>query len=549
MPLGSVRPPHPVVIPDVLGEAAIAAADTCFETVEEARLDSRLNRIPLHTWGNLECHLPRGATSADLTGRFDELLAPGDALLLEEERGPTGDLEDADPTHRQVVRIIDVERLFDPLLAKDVTRVRWHDVDALAFSLPVAMREGDVHLTEVSVARGNLVLADHGTRVQEIHPRRPTGERERAYRFLLGLGPLGFSRPRPRPEESVSAVMGPSGERREPRVVLTVTTDDVGPVDWSPRRHLLDSEPFDAHFTVETDNVGRGWLRFGNGVFGMALPEDAEVISSYTVGLGPSGNIGQEALLHVVRPFGAIASWPDVGTVRNPVPAWGGSEPETLEHVRRVAPPTFHATTFRAVTEDDYARIAELHPGVSRAVAQFRWTGSWHTVFLTIDPRGSAGITAELERSVKNWVGGFAQIGYDLEIDPPVFVPLEIELEICVRADYFRADVEQAALRVLSSQALPDGTGFFHPDQFTFGQPLYLSRLYAAAEAVPGVDSVTIERVTRRYVADPEPHRPATRKHLATGRVDVGRLEVIRVDSDLNFPENGSVRLEMRGGK
>ena len=60
---------------------------------------------------------------------------------------------------------------------------------------------------------------------------------------------------------------------------------------------------------------------------------------------------------------------------------------------------------------------------------------------------------------------------------------------------------------------------------------------------------MTIERVTRRYVADPEPHRPATRKHLATGRVDVGRLEVIRVDSDLNFPENGSVRLKMRGGK
>jgi hypothetical protein len=42
------------------------------------------------------------------------------------------------------------------------------------------------------------------------------------------------------------------------------------------------------------------------------------------------------------------------------------------------------------VTEEDYARAAEKHPEVRKAVATFRWTGSWHTVFLAIDPEGQS---------------------------------------------------------------------------------------------------------------------------------------------------------------
>ena len=41
---------------------------------------------------------------------------------------------------------------------------------------------------------------------------------------------------------------------------------------------------------------------------------------------------------------------------------------------------------FRAVTEDDYATAALTIAGVAGAVASFRWTGSWYTVFIGIDP-------------------------------------------------------------------------------------------------------------------------------------------------------------------
>ena len=69
----------------------------------------------------------------------------------------------------------------------------------------------------------------------------------------------------------------------------------------------------------------------------------------------------------------------------NPLPAAGGIEPEDVEAARRDAPEAFR-TQERAVTAADYAAAAERRADVQRAAATFRWTGSWHTVFVTRRP-------------------------------------------------------------------------------------------------------------------------------------------------------------------
>ena len=82
--------------------------------------------------------------------------------------------------------------------------------------------------------------------------------------------------------------------------------------------------------------------------------------------------------------------------------------------------------------------------------------------------------------------------GYDLEVDGPRFVPLEVALLVCAEGDYFRAHVQAAVFDVLSSGVRANGSlGFFHPDRFTFGAPVYLSAIVAAAQGVEGVQSVT----------------------------------------------------------
>jgi predicted phage baseplate assembly protein len=276
------------------------------------------------------------------------------------------------------------------------------------------------------------------------------------------------------------------------------------------------------------------------------MPDDDSIFDvRYRVGSGAQGNIGADKLDCIVlhEDIGAMSN---ISRIRNPLPAWGGSPPESTEQVKRLAPAATRAALKRAVTEDDYARVTEAHARVARAVAQFRWTGSWHTVFIRVDPKGTTEITDDLREDLLSHVRQYAIAGYDLEIIAPTFIPLELSLEICAEPGYFPSAVEQVVLEVLSNRRLSDGRlGFFHPDRFTFGQPLYISTLYAAVEAVAGVQSVAITGLHRQYAAEPDTETDA---NLARGYIDIDDFAVLRLDNDPDFPENGILHLSTLGG-
>jgi hypothetical protein len=558
-PLHSQSPPHGPVLSTELAGEALTAADAVFETYEAAPLDAKLNEITIHTWGNRECCLPRGMTTVDLEGDLTAHLKPGSFLLFEEVKGPkTGLAADTDPEHRQIVRLTEVTLAQDPLMGKELTRVTWDLADALTFPLCLSVKKEDLAATEgISVARGNLVLADYGRTIsgeQHSGPQTPTyASLRRAHRIRLEEGPLSFRIPLTEEQSTptpVQTLMKTDPQKAKPEVTQLDVSSTTPSDDWEAVvPHLLDSEADDHHFVVETDNNGRALIRFGLNGFGMPPPDGSQITVTYRIGVGKEGNVGAESLAHTIKPA-AAPGWPDIVAIRNPLPAWGGKEPESIAQVKKLAPAASHAVQLRAVTEADYARAAEKHAEVSKAVATFRWTGSWHAVFVTIDPRGRTDVSQALERQVKDWIIRYTLAGYDLEIDPPTFVPLQIEVDVCVAPEHFRAHVEEALLQALGNQTGPDGErGFFHPDNFTFGQSLYLSQLYAAVKDIEGVDSAEVRRFARQEEYDPEPKRPATLKNLEQGYISTGRLEVIRLDNDPSFPENGALRLNMMGGK
>ena len=196
----------------------------------------------------------------------------------------------------------------------------------------------------------------------------------------------------------------------------------------------------------------------------------------------------------------------------------------------------------RAVTEADYARAAQRHPEVQRAAATFRWTGSWYTVFITIDRRYGLAVDADFEQRMREHLSFYRMAGYDLEIDGPRFVPLEITLRVCVKRDFQRSAVKQELLDVLSCRVLAGGRkGFFHPDLWTFGQPVYSSRVVAAALKVAGVESAQV-LVFKRQDREDE-------GELDEGLLGTERLEIARLDNDPGFQENGLLTLEMGGGR
>jgi hypothetical protein len=337
-------------------------------------------------------------------------------------------------------------------------------------------------------------------------------------------------------EQAQAALRAMDAEPRRARPQIVLRSDLNGqPQNWAPQPDLLASDGAAAEFVVETEHDGRASLRFGDDRNGRRPNAGERFFAVYRVGNGTAGNVGAESIAHIVSADSSFLG------ATNPLPAQGGVDAENADDIRRDAPEAFR-TQERAVTPEDYAAVTGRHAEVQRAAATFRWTGSWHTVFLTVDRRGGGDIDAAFESDLHRHVERFRMAGYDLEVDAPRFVPLRIELFVCVRPEYFRAHVKAALLQVFGSGWLPDGRrALFHPDNFSFGQPVYLSDLYAAAQSVEGVASVTVKTFQRR--------REPSAKPLDDGFIAMGRLEVAQLDNDPNFPERGVFTLSLGGGK
>lgn len=295
---------------------------------------------------------------------------------------------------------------------------------------------------------------------------------------------------------------------------------------WIPMQDLLDSGESDRVFVVEVEYTGAATLRFGDDTNGRRPDPGTVFTADYRVQNGTAGNVGADSLVFLAANDARIQS------CRNPLPASGGSDPETTDQIRRRAPQAF-LTQERAVTMADYEAVADANPLVQNSVASLRWTGSWYTVFVAVQPKTGGTLPALLQSAVDAAEERYRLAGQDLQLDSPQYVSLEIELDVCVASDYFQRDVQQALALVLAT--------LFQPGKFTFGQTVYLSPIYAAARSVPGVVAVSASTFQRQGVP--------TAQYLAAGEIPLGSLEVARLDNDPNFPDRGQLTLVLEGGK
>ena len=330
----------------------------------------------------------------------------------------------------------------------------------------------------------------------------------------------------------------------KPAIVL-METDQEGETElWYPQKDLLSSTFNRKEFVVEIDETEIAHLRFGNDVQSARPSAGSKFRARYRLGNGLSGNIGAGLLNHIVINDPAVinALTDDNARIWNPLPAQGGERPETMEEVRQYAPEAFR-TQERAVTTGDYENFAlKCDSDIQKAAATYRWTGSWKTVFLTADRFGGDDIDAEFEDDLRACLEKYRMAGVDLEVDGPIYVSLGIEMTVCVKPNYFASDVKRSLLQIFSTNLLPNGQkGVFHPDNFSFGQTVYLSQIYAVAQAVDGVDSLQITKFGRQ--------RSESTQALDDGKILLGRREIARCDNDPNFPERGRFKLTMKGGR
>ena len=558
---------------------ALETGVTVFEPSQTVTLYASNNEMFFHTWGKKSCCLPKGSTSATLIGHFSATVKVGDVLILAEKySASTGQEADADPANRHPVKIVSIRDDYDALytpasppspmqLGLPVTRIEWHTEDALPFPLCISTDTNP----QVGVALGNIILADHGLTyldgqesslfpdtVPEPRLTYPVGsamctDKETAnlplrYRPHLKYAPLtqaALFDPENKKENSFynkdQYKSAARYMRRETRTVVpAIRLFETGSnAVWEPLSDLLNAGANSKNFVVETESDGISYLRFGDSVQGERPDAKTHFKAVYRLGNGKRGNLGAHILTHIFSTDPAVVAADNfIDQVWNPLPAIGGLEPESMEAVRQYAPEAFK-TQLRAVTNADYEYFAQkVNPEVQRAAATLRWTGSWKTVFLTVDRYSGLDIKPEFEEDLRNDLEKYRMAGFDLEVDAPLFVDLELIMSVCVKPGFRSDHITRALLEVFSNRVLPDGRkGVFHPDNFTFGQPVYLSRLYAAAQSVEGVQSVNITQLRRmgdKLNTVPE-----------SGIFEMGRREIARCDNDRNFPDRGTVHINI----
>lgn len=504
-----------------------------FELLHDVTIYPAHNRISFYTWEDDECCLPRRSTRATLKDEGLKL-KKGDVLIFEELRGPeNGEKSDADPAHRQAVRLIDVSYGTDPLNDQMIAEIEWDPQDALTFPLCISSR---ITKEEISCARGNVVLADYGCTHQKEELETAEVPMSGIYGPRLQRQGLTFSNSydhKKAQETSASAALSQDPQESLPYVSLAHASES-----WHSKRDLLNSDRFAAEFVVEMEDDGNSYLRFGDDIMGRRPAPGTRFQASYRIGNGRSGNIGAEAIGHLVLPAGHTI--PAGTKVRNPIPAQGGVDPEPTHQVCLYAPQAFRRQE-RAVTEDDYAEMAQRHPAVLKAVATLRWTGSWYTIFISVDRKEGRQVDNEFELDLRSFLERYRLAGHDIEIEGPRFVPLDIAFKVCVAPDYLKENVKPTLRETFSNLDLQGNKrGFFHPDNLTFGQAVYLSRLVAEAMRVPGVLWVETIRF-QRWGQD-------SMGEVDSGVIKLDRLEIARLDNDQSFPENGKIEFLMIGG-
>ena len=106
-------------------------------------------------------------------------------------------------------------------------------------------------------------------------------------------------------------------------------------------------------FTLDPES---GLVQFGTGLNGRRPPRGARIQATYDYGGGRQGIVGIGAITKgVLLPAGVKVS--------NPLPTWGGDDPETVDEAERRIP-AFLRHQDRLVTADDFRDITERTPGV-----------------------------------------------------------------------------------------------------------------------------------------------------------------------------------------
>ena len=269
----------------------------------------------------------------------------------------------------------------------------------------------------------------------------------------------------------------------------------VGGVRWQRVESFFGRGPRDCVYIVREADDGKSFVQFGDGRTGARLSSGLRnVVARYRTGTGAHG-LAKD-------PPAAAKRLPGVDTIWMLEPATGGAAAESASHARESAPASMQSLG-RIVSLADCEAEALQMPGVLKARAA--WTTLDGTPLVAMTVLTASTIPADagaIDLALRRALAARGPARWPLLVRIGERRRIRVELAVAADANRRTAEVAEAiaiALGVADDDPADDADigsrGLMHWRRRNFGEGVHGSQLIAAAQNVPGVRWVRLERM------------------------------------------------------
>jgi hypothetical protein len=248
----------------------------------------------------------------------------------------------------------------------------------------------------------------------------------------------------------------------------------VNQVLWSEVTSFFDAGPTDQVYIVRFDDQQNTTITFGDGVHGARLPSGVNnVVAAYRFGSGADAPLAG-GIRQLAKAFKGLRR------VESPIAAIAGRDPDGPDTLRTSAPKSV-LLFGHPVSAPDFEVLANLAPGVTKAVAEFLFIDTTKGAGIVITYIGSA-----LPQDIVGPLQAQAEPGLAIVAKPAVAVTTFFTIEVEVNSAYNPATVATNVTNAL----LDPVTGILAEINAPIGRPIYRSAIFDVVQQVAGVTDI-----------------------------------------------------------
>jgi uncharacterized phage protein gp47/JayE len=259
-------------------------------------------------------------------------------------------------------------------------------------------------------------------------------------------------------------------------------------VEWTFTERIVDGEFFDRAYSLAVDSDGFTYVAFGDGVSGAVPATGVEIYCTYRHGQGSGGNVAASAIKSLSS-GGELTG--RVASVNNDLAMQGGADAESIESMRTSIPKSVRAVE-RAVTKSDFESLAIRVGGVAKSSSNP--ASSVTSVQVAVAPVGGGAPTATLLEEVEVYMAERKMVGVDFVAVVPVYVPLNITVNVDVDSRYRQNDVKDATVAAVEA--------LYAFDNVNFMQRVTKAGVFKVTVDIEGAEYVSITTFNRDGAGD-----------------------------------------------